>query len=198
MLEQDLHSVAFPRLDSAQMASLGSCTGATLKRYRDGEKLFSVGDREFNFFVIKSGAIEIIDDSGERPKKLAVLGPGEFTGDVAHLTGRPAVASGVARGDTEVYEISPEGLRHILNQYPDLGDTILQAFIARRQMLRESKDFVGLRVIGSRYSRDTFRVRDFLARNRVLFTWLDLENDPQVDQLLRQLGYTEADTPVVA
>jgi thioredoxin reductase (NADPH) len=32
----------------------------------------------------------------------------------------------------------------------------------------------------------------------VLFTWVDLESDPQVDQLLKQFGVTEADTPVVA
>ena len=53
-------------------------------------------------------------------------------------------------------------------------------------------------MIGSRYSRDTFRVRDFLAKNRVPFTWLDLEADPQVKQLLKQFGLSEADTPVVA
>ena len=81
---------------------------------------------------------------------------------------------------------------------PGLSDIILQAFIARRQLLRESPNFMGLRVIGSRYSPDTFRVRDFLARNRVLFTWVDLETDPQVDRLLKQFGVTEADTPVVA
>jgi thioredoxin reductase (NADPH) len=80
-----------------------------------------------------------------------------------------------------------------LNQCPGLGDIILQAFIARRQLLRESANFVGLRVIGSRHSPDTFRVRDFLARNRVLFTWVDLETDPQVDGLLKDFGVTEAD-----
>ncbi|MEO7651189.1 MAG: FAD-dependent oxidoreductase, partial [Bryobacteraceae bacterium] len=79
-----------------------------------------------------------------------------------------------------------------------LSDIILQAFIARRQLLRESPDFTGLRVIGSRYSPDTFRIRDFLSRNRVLFTWVDLETDPQVAQMLKQFGITEADTPVVA
>jgi thioredoxin reductase (NADPH) len=36
-----------------------------------------------------------------------------------------------------------------------------------------------------------------LAKNRVLFTWLDLEEDTQVNQLLHQFGLTEADTPVV-
>jgi thioredoxin reductase (NADPH) len=97
-----------------------------------------------------------------------------------------------------VYEISTEALRRALNQCPGLSDIILQAFIARRQLLRESPDFTGLRVIGSRYSQDTFRIRDFLSKNRALFTWVDLETDPQVDRLLKEFGITEADTPVVA
>ena len=187
-----------PQADEAQLAALEGCPLTKLKRYRDGEKLFEVGDRDFKFFVVKSGEVEIVDESGETPKTVAVLGPGEFTGDVAQLTGGPALVSAVARGDCEVYEVSPDALRQLLNHHPDLGDIILQAFIARRQLLRESGDFTGLRVIGSRYSQDTFRVRDFLAKNRVPFTWLDLEADPQVNQLLEQFGVTEADTPVVA
>ena len=46
---------------------------------------------------------------------------------------------------------------------------------------------MGLRVIGSRYSQETFRVRDFLARNRVPFTWLDLEADPRVETTARRV-----------
>ena len=198
MDEHNLHTVAFPKLSDSQIAALGRCAEASLKRYRSGEKLFEVGERGFKFFVVKSGEVEVVDDSGETPKTVAVLGPGEFTGDVAHLTDRPSVVSAVARGDCEVYEISSEALRRILNQSPELGDIILQAFIARRQLLRESGNFTGLRVIGSRYSRDTFRIRDFLSKNRVLFTWLDLEADPQVDQLLKRFGVSEAETPVVA
>jgi thioredoxin reductase (NADPH) len=94
--------------------------------------------------------------------------------------------------------VSGDTLRRILNQCPTAGDIILQAFIARRQLLRASADFTGLRVIGSRYSPDTFRVRDFLAKNRVLFTWTDVETDPNVDLLLKGFGVSEADTPVVA
>ena len=37
-----------------------------------------------------------------------------------------------------------------------------------------------------------------MAKNRALFTWVDLETEPQVDQLLKQFGITEADTPVLA
>ncbi len=220
-IEQDLNAVARPKLDEAQLAKLERCGGATLKRFRDGETLIQLGERDFKFFVIKSGEVVILGDSETpenlfqeqgstrvpaRPeqvpetssKPIAVLGPGEFTGEITHLTGGPSLVSAVARGDCEAYEVSAEGLREILNRYPELGDIILQAFIARRQVLRECGNFTGLRVIGSRYSRDTHRIREFLAKNHILFTWLDLEEDPQVAELLKRFGVSEADTPVVA
>jgi thioredoxin reductase (NADPH) len=198
MAEHDLNTIAFPKLSDAQIAQLGHYAGAALKKFPVGQALFRCGDRDVNFFVIKSGELELVDETGETPKTIGVLSAGEFTGDVGHLTGNPKVVSGIARTECEVYEISDKALREILNQDPQLSDIILQAFIARRQVMRESGDFVGLRVIGSRYSRDTFRIRDFLSKNRVLFTWLDLEGDSTVSQFLQQFGVTEADTPIVA
>ena len=198
MDEHNLQSVAFPKLDDAQISQLARCTDAAPKLFRDGQVLFAVGQRNMNFFVVKSGEVEIVDRSGDEPKTVTIHRPGGFTGDISHLTGLPAVVSGVARGDCEVYEITGDALRNALNQCPDISDIILQAFIARRQLLRDSPNFTGLRVIGSRYSPDTFRVRDFLSKNRILFTWVDIETDPNVDRLLRQFGVTESDTPVVA
>jgi thioredoxin reductase (NADPH) len=198
MAEHNLQSIAFPTLDDSQIAELGRCTHAKPHLYRDGETLFAVGDRDFKFHVIRSGDVEIIDFSGDAPKTVTVHHKGGFTGDISHLTGNPSVVTAIARGDCEVYEISRDTLRQTLNQCPTLSDIILQAFIARRQLLRKSPDFTGLRVIGSRYSADTFRVRDFLAKNRALFTWVDVETDPDVDRLLKQFNVTEADTPVVA
>src|SRR5262249_38540564 len=174
------------------------CTAGVPRSYGDKQTLFAVGDRNFKFFVVKAGEVEIVDSSGDEPKRLTAHCKGQFTGDVTHLTGAPAVVSAIARGPCEVLEVSGDALRRALNQCPDLSDIILQAFIARRQLLRQSPEFTGLRVIGSRYSADTFRVRDFLAKNRVLFTWVDVENDPQVGQLLKRFGVTEVDTPVVA
>ncbi len=198
MVEHDLNAVAFPKLHEAQWAVLEHCPLTKRKRYRAGEQLFEAGDRDARFFIVKSGEIAIVDESEETPKTVTVHGRGEFTGDVSQLTGTATLVSAVARVDSEVYELSPAALREVLNMHLELGDTIVQAFIARRQLLRESGTYTGVRVIGSRYSPDTFRVRDFLAKNCVLFTWLDLEADPQVKQLLAQLGVPESDTPVVA
>src|SRR5258708_24764904 len=198
MNEANVLSVAFATLDKTEISQLARCTNAEAKLFRDGQTLFAAGEQNINFFIVKSGEVEIVDDTGDEPKTVTVHRPGAFTGDISHLTGRPAIVSGVARGDCEVYERAGDDLRKVLNRCPGTGDIILQAFIARRQLLRESANFTGLRVIGSRYSHDTFRVRDFLSKNRILFTWMDVETDPNVDQLLKQFGVTESDTPVVA
>jgi thioredoxin reductase (NADPH) len=198
MAESGLQSNAFPTLDEAQVAEIVRFADGPARRYRDGETVFAAGERDYKFLLVKSGEVEIVDRSGDEPKTVVLYHPGQFAGEVSLLLGSPAVNSAVARGDTEVYELSGAALKRLLNQRPALSDLLLQSFIARRQMLRESPEFTGLRVIGSRYSTDTFRVRDFLAKNRVLFTWLDVETDPQVGRLLKEFGLTEADTPVVA
>jgi thioredoxin reductase (NADPH) len=197
MESRELRSIAFPKLSEAELASLGGCPLTVLKRYPAGDTLFEIGERNCDFCVVKSGEVEIVDESGDAPKTVTVHGPGEFTGEVAQLTGSPALVRAVVRRESEIYEVSPEALRQLLNHHPELGDTILRAFIARRQLLREPGTFVGPRVIGSRYSQGTFRIRDFLSKNRVPYTWLDLEADPQVNALLKQFELNEADTPVV-
>ena len=171
MPQFDLHEIAFPTLTDQQVEQLGGCTGAKISKHAAGDVLIQVGDRNFRFFVIRSGEIEILDQSGDEPTTIAIHGPGEFTGDVSHLTGTPAIFRAVALSDCELYAIAGDLLKQVINQCPDLGDIILRAFMARRQMVRESGTFIGLRVIGSRYSPDTFRIRDFLAKNLVLFTW---------------------------
>src|SRR5258708_21487565 len=150
MAEQGLHSIAFPTLDDAQITRLSVCTAAVSRVFQDGQRLFAVGDRDMKFFVVKSGEVEIVDLSGDEPKTLTVHRKGQFTGDVSHLTGTRAVVSAIARGPCQVIEISGDALRRLLNQCPDLSDIILQAFIARRQLLRQSPAFTGLRATGSR------------------------------------------------
>jgi thioredoxin reductase (NADPH) len=198
MAVHDLNQLAFPTLSEAQIAELARCSGASLRRFADGEVLIEPGDSDFEFHIVTRGGIEILDVSGDAPKTITIHGPGAFTGDVSHLTGNPAIIRAEARGETEAYVLSGDALREMLDQCPTLSDIVLQAFIARRQLLRESGSFTGLRVIGSRYSQDTFRIRDFLAKNRVLYTWLDLEADPDVGRLLEQFGIDETETPVVA
>jgi len=194
MATQDLQTVAFPTLDDVHVATLAKF--GTRRALRDGEHLFKAGDREYKFFVVVRGAVEIVEHSSGETKKVALHERHAFGGDVSLVTGRPALVSAIARDETEVFEISPSDIRRIMGERPALGELLLRAFIARRELLVAS-DFQGLRVIGAGSSRDTFRIRDFLARNQVPFTWIDMDHDPQVGALLQSFGLTEADTPVV-
>jgi thioredoxin reductase (NADPH) len=54
-----------------------------------------------------------------------------------------------------------------------------------------------MRIIGSRYSPDTRRLRDFAMRNRLPHHWIDLESDPGAEALLRRLGVQPSECPVV-
>jgi thioredoxin reductase (NADPH) len=199
MDELDLNLVAFPKLTSEQIAEIAECSRASRRHYATGDTLFRVGDRDFPFFIVESGQVEIIDTAGDTPKVLRTHGPGDFTGDVSHLTGRPAIVTAVAATPCDVVAIPGDALRELLNVCPSLGDIILKAFIERRQLMRESGLLTGVRVIGSRYSHDTFRITDFLASNRLLYTWLDLEkeSDAEVTMLLQRFGLQISDTPVV-
>jgi thioredoxin reductase (NADPH) len=60
--------------------------------------------------------------------------------------------------------------------------------------------FEGIRVLGTRWSPRSYELRDFLARNRVPYQWIDVEssaNDPETKRLLEALGPDAASLPVV-
>ena len=60
--------------------------------------------------------------------------------------------------------------------------------------------FEGIRVLGTRWSPKSYELRDFLARNRVPYQWIDVEltaNDAETKQLMDALGPEGANLPVV-
>src|SRR6266576_214171 len=60
--------------------------------------------------------------------------------------------------------------------------------------------FQGIRVLGTRWSPRSYELRDFLARNRVPYQWIDVEgsaNDPETQRLLGALGPDASDLPIV-
>jgi thioredoxin reductase (NADPH) len=112
------------------------------------------------------------------------------------LSGRAALVMARVAADGEVLELSAPALREAVDEEPELGEVIVKAFLMRRSLLL-SDGFAGLKIIGSRFSVDAHGLRDFATRNAIPFTWIDLESDPQAEQLLRQLGIPASDTPVV-
>src|SRR5688500_198360 len=108
---RDWNILAITRFTDDQMASLAGCPLTRFVRFRDSERLFSVGECECDFFVIKSGQVDILDESDEPPRIVHTHAPREFTGEVAQLTCSPALVTAVARGDVEAFAVSDAALR---------------------------------------------------------------------------------------
>jgi thioredoxin reductase (NADPH) len=94
-----------------------------------------------------------------------------------------------------VLQVPPERLRELVPVDPALADLLVRAFLARRALLLELGS--GMQIVGSHFSPDSRRLREFAIRNRVPHRWIDLEDDPDGRELLAQCGVTPDQTPVV-
>ncbi|MBE9048701.1 FAD-dependent oxidoreductase, partial [Pleurocapsales cyanobacterium LEGE 10410] len=195
LIDKETNQEAFPKLNEDDLNELSQFGES--QTFEDGERLIKAGEKEFDFYIIKSGEVEIIDASSGEERIITTSGDREFIGDLANLKGSPANCSVIAQGECRVIAIAPDKLREILNKNSRLSDLILQTFIARQEALEES-DFIGLRVIGPKGCSDTFRIRNFLAKNHVKFNWIDTETEPEIDEILQQFEIGHGDTPVIA
>jgi thioredoxin reductase (NADPH) len=184
---------AFPRLDDQQQARFRAA--GEVRTVQPREVLFSEGDTGYDFFVVESGAVAMVDGHGSENRVVAIHGPRKFVGELSVLTGSAAQLTAVVRDGGEIVQMPAARLREIVAEDEDLSNLILRAFLARRSILIDLG--TGVRVVGSRYSRDAQRLREFLARNRTPYHWMDLEDDEEADILVRALGVEPAETPVV-
>jgi thioredoxin reductase (NADPH) len=159
-----------------------------------GQVLFRAGDSSNDFFVILEGEVEIIDDFAGEVRTVGVFRPGTFLGDLHMLTGQGVPLSAVVSVGGEVLAIPRERLKEVVTEEVDLSNVLIDTFLARRSFLMRIG--VGLRIIGSRHSRDATRLREFAARNRLPHVWIELEEDPNAEALLERFGAKPSETPV--
>jgi thioredoxin reductase (NADPH) len=186
--------VAFPTLGRKDLDALTK--RGEKETVRPGQILFSAGERNTRFYVVLEGSIEMIDPAPEGLRTVAVHRAGQFTGDVDTLSGRMAVVTARVAEAGSVLRLTIDQLRRAVDELPELGETIIKAFLMRRQMLLSS-GFAAVEIIGSRFSPAAHRLRDFATRNLIPFHWRDLEADAGAEALLRQLNIPASDTPVV-
>src|SRR5882724_6865211 len=178
-----LEEVAFPRLTSAELALVKSL--ATVSDYADGETIFRAGQADIDLYIVEAGAVEIRNPT-DGQRLIVTHGPGQFSGDIDLLTGRPVIVTAVARGATHVLRVPNSQLRALLNRVPSFGEKLIVAFTRRRELLSQFGT-LGLRVVGPGRCRDTNTVREFLYKNFVPFTWFDPDTEAG-QRLLTALG----------
>jgi thioredoxin reductase (NADPH) len=187
---------AFPDLTEAQLGSLRA--RSTAEDVVVGDVLFHAGDREYDFILIDSGAVEIVRlKTPDAPEEVVAVHPaGRFLGELNMLTGQRAYLTGRVSEGGRIYRMPPDGFRRVMAEDAELSDVILRAFLARRQFLRTGEGARSVEILGTPLSTAAHTLRNWAARQQLPHMWIDIDS-PQGQALAATLKVSAADLPVV-
>jgi CRP-like cAMP-binding protein len=89
--------------------------------------LTSEGSRGFEFIVLVDGAADVL----RKGQVVNELGPGDFVGEIALVTGEPRTATVKTRGPSRILVLTASGFRSLMHEVPAIQDKVLAALTAR-------------------------------------------------------------------
>ncbi len=183
----------FPKLTSDQIHRIEG--RGDMRDVQVGELLVEQGDREVPFFVVVSGEIEIVRPSDNIETLVTIHGPGQFTGEVNMMSGRRAMYRARVIKPGKVIQLNRQNMMALIQSDAEIGEILIRAFILRRAELLAAGvgDIV---LIGSKHSPGTLRIKEFLIRNGHPYSYIDLERDPDVQNLLDSFHIDSTEIPI--
>lgn len=187
-------SLMFPTLTATQIARIAA--HGIPRPITRGEVLIESGQTDVPFFVVKAGEIEIVRPSSLGDLVIAFHRPGQFTGEVSMLLGRPAMMRVRASESGEVVQLTRDQMHALIQTDAEMSDVLMKALIYRRLEL-VAQGIGDALLVGSSHSAATLRIRAFLTRNNHPFKYVDLDRDADVRDLLDRFSVGSADLPVL-
>jgi thioredoxin reductase (NADPH) len=184
----------FPKLTPAQVSRIAP--HGHIRTTERGEVLYEQGQSTAPFFVVISGELEVVRPSVPVETLVTVYESGQFTGEVGTLSGRRTMFRVRATKPAKVIELDRQHMQTLIQTDVELGEILMKAFILRRVELIAAGvgDIV---LIGSTYSANTLRIKEFLMRNGHPYSYIDLERDPDVQNMLDSFHLAASEIPVV-
>jgi thioredoxin reductase (NADPH) len=184
----------FPKLIPAQIDRIAA--HGRIRSVQPGEVLIEQGDISVPFFVVITGEVEIVRPFDAYETLVTVHGSGEFTGEVNMLSGRRSFFRARATKPGKVIELDHQQMLTLVQTDAELSDILMRAFILRRVELIAAG--VGdIILVGSTHSASTLRIKEFLMRNGHPYSYIELERDPDVQNLLDNFKISASEIPVL-
>lgn len=188
------HAEAFPVLTPTQIDRIRPY--ATARTVQAGEILFEPGQLGIPCFVVLSGKLEILMTRLSGEHVVVTFGLGGFSGEMVLISGARSLSRGRVAEPGEFLELSADALRSLIAKDAELSDIFMRAFIQRRLTLI-TEGMGNAIILGSRYSANTLRLREFLTRNGHPHTYIDLDSDATAQELLDRFNLKIDEIPVV-
>jgi thioredoxin reductase (NADPH) len=184
----------FPTLTRSQIDRLAA--RGRRRAITGGEVLIEVGQRPVPFFVVLSGALQVLRPAGTTETLIVTHRAGQFSGEGTMLTGRRAIARTRVSESGEAIELARDQLLAVIQTDTELSELFMRAFVLRRaELIAGGHGDVVL--IGSTHCAGTLRVKEFLTRNGHPFHNIDLDRDADAQDLLDRFHVSAADVPVL-
>ena len=105
----------------------------TLERaeYSRDSVIFREGEPGDEMFVVVSGQIRIVSDVETEKIVFAHLGPGDFFGETALLSGEPRSAGAIATLDSRLWRLGRERFLELLSRYPAISEEVSRVLASR-------------------------------------------------------------------
>jgi CRP/FNR family transcriptional regulator/CRP/FNR family cyclic AMP-dependent transcriptional regulator len=131
LLERSSLLQGLPQDSLAQIAA-----AARRRSYRRGEVVFHQGDPGDTLLIIESGAVKVLvySETGDETV-LAIVGPGEFLGELALIDGEPRSAAVQAIEPVEAWSIRRDAFMQVVHAHPQTTDRLLAALAAKVRYL---------------------------------------------------------------
>src|SRR2546429_3526371 len=185
---------AFPTLDDVDLATLRRF--GRVESVEQGRVLQRAGDGPRDFHAVVSGSIDVVVRIAGREQVLRRHQRGGFLGELSLLTGQRTYVEARMAEAGELIVVPQEAFRRMIATETELSDTLLRAFVSRRTAMN-AMPTSPLRIVGSTFSPESLRLREFAARNRIFHQWIDVETAPEWPALMRLHHIDPSQLPVV-
>lgn len=99
--------------------------------FEPGHVLFNEGEAGEVMYVIQSGTVRITKNVGGHEKLLAILGPGEFFGELALLNGKPRTATATVVDPTRCLVIDSRTLEEMVAKNAEIALRLIKKLAKR-------------------------------------------------------------------
>jgi putative peptide zinc metalloprotease protein len=96
-----------------------------------GDQLVRQGDPGDDFYIVREGEVEVLSRQNGRSRRITVLGPGEYFGEIALLRDQPRMATVRGKTDGSVWRLERQDFRDLVGRYLDLDAQIIGIADAR-------------------------------------------------------------------
>lgn len=164
----------FANLSKEQLGELSR--SVVPRRFDSNQIIFHLGDPVGLLYVIKRGKVKINHTTREGQEvMLAILGPGDFFGELALIDDAPRSAMAVALEPTETWTLPREEFINFLQDNPDFALHVLKTLAGHIRRLNAQLADVFFLDLPGRLARTLLNLADQYGRHTVEGTVIELK-----------------------